>query len=52
MAKLHEVKMQAEICEDHSVPDQNEEAHIATKVSILLGIFFQWELEVCIFKHA
>jgi hypothetical protein len=38
LAKLHEVKMQAEICEDHSVSNQNEKAHITAKVSILLAI--------------
>lgn len=38
LAKLHEVKMQAEICEDHSVSNQNEESQITTKVGILLVI--------------
>lgn len=38
LAKLHEIKMQAEICEDHSVSNQNEETHATTKVSILLVI--------------
>jgi hypothetical protein len=35
--------MQAEVCEDHSVPDTNEEAHVASEVSIVLGILFHFE---------
>jgi hypothetical protein len=35
--------MQAEVCEDHPVFDKNEEAHIAPKVSIVLGILFHFE---------
>jgi hypothetical protein len=32
--------MQAEVCEDHSISDKNEEAHIASEVSIMLGTLF------------
>jgi hypothetical protein len=40
LAKLHEVKMQAEICQDHPVSNQNEEAHTATEVSMCLIFYF------------
>ena len=40
LAKLHEVKMQAEICKDHPVSDQDEEAHTATEVSVCLAFYF------------
>lgn len=42
LAKLHEIKMQAEVCEDHSVSDKNEEADVASEVSIVLGILFHF----------
>jgi len=32
--------MQAEICEDHPVSDQDEEAHTATEVSVCLAFYF------------
>ena len=40
MAKLHEVKMQAEICKDHPVSNQDEEAHTATEVSVCLTFYY------------
>jgi hypothetical protein len=38
--------MQAEVCEDHSVSDKNEEADFASEVSIVFGILLHFETNI------